>query len=929
MNDVSWSDDVVPDTGVCATCDAVDAGDAGADADAPVVGDDADVPVQTADTAVAEDAGETDATASGDDADVAMDAGEADTTLEDTDSDSLDADAGLPEDADALPEDTSPADTTTGPADTTTSPADTTTADTTQDTTPACQDECAVDATECVDGQLRTCGDFDGDPCREWSPLAACPTGLVCDPDTDTCREPCGDFCDPFSVILLPDTQNYTNLQPNNASNTYRKQTKWVVDHRDSHAIQFVIHLGDITNNNTPEQWEVADAAHALLDAAGVPYSVTTGNHDYDRGDGLDRGSSLFNDYFGPSRFAGRPWYGGSIGSSNVNNYAFFEVGPMKFMVLSIEYAPRKQTLCWAEEMIAAHPDHRVIIATHCYIGRSGAYITSCPTDDYNTVGADGATIWEELASRHSNVFLVVAGHTGASKHKTTTGNTGNTVHELVVDYQFEGPCAASTAAACTNNCRAGGHTGNGWMRELVFDPRTNRVAGHTFTVEDGNTSLFPGGHPTFFCSPLFAPPDPDASGGNYYPSDPTASAHEFSFAYDMAAAPQGLSDDLGDHAFLDQVINGVGAGNQLRPRVAMDGTGRFVAVWEDDSSSADGAGNHDIRARGFAPGGCVDDPDFTVNPDTDGQQQTPSVAMDAAGNYVVTWADDKDGNGAFQIYARGFYDDGTQRFPRFTVNSAATGQQLHPVVGMAPDGRFVVAWEDDPERDGTYQVLMRGFNADGTERFSDRNARSTTDGDARRPAVALDDAGNFVVAWEDDTDGNGGYQIHARGFSANGAQRFARLTVNSVAKGQQREPTLGLAGNGDFVVAWEDDPESDGHSVILARAFHANGSEKVADFTVSAATGVQVDPEVSVAPSGAFVLTWAADFDDNGVFQIHARGYAASGAQLLPRWTVNRDASGAQDRPHVALNDDGTMVFVWEDDIDGNGYTQILGRGL
>ncbi len=50
---------------------------------------------------------------------------------------------------------------------------------------------------------------------------------------------------------------------------------------------------------------------------------------------------------------------------------------------------------------------------------------------------------------------------------------------------------------------------------------------------------------------------------------------------------------------------------------------------------------------------------------------------------------------------------------------------------------------------------------------------------------------GKFVVVWEDDKDGNGYYQIYARGFNANGSQRFADMTVNSVASGQQRRPAI------------------------------------------------------------------------------------------------------------------------------------------
>ena len=125
------------------------------------------------------------------------------------------------------------------------------------------------------------------------------------------------------------------------------------------------------------------------------------------------------------------------------------------------------------------------------------------------------------------------------------------------------------------------------------------------------------------------------------------------------------------------------------------------------------------------------------------------------------------------------------------TVNSVASGQQLKPDVAMADSGDFVVVWEDDKDNNGYYQIYARGFNANGSQRFADMTVNSVASGQQLKPAVAMTIDGKFVVVWEDDKDGNGYYQIYARGFNANGSQRFADMTVNSVASGQQRRPAI------------------------------------------------------------------------------------------------------------------------------------------
>jgi hypothetical protein len=164
---------------------------------------------------------------------------------------------------------------------------------------------------------------------------------------------------------------------------------------------------------------------------------------------------------------------------------------------------------------------------------------------------------------------------------------------------------------------------------------------------------------------------------------------------------------------------------------------------------------------------------------------------MDAKGGFVVVWQDDKDKNGLYQIMARGFNADGSQRFHDMTVNSVASGQQLVPDIAMARDGSFVVVWQDDKDRNRFYQIRARGFNANGSESFSDITVNSNASGQQLMPVVCVTDSGGFVVSWEDDINQNNIYQIYARGFDQSGKEEFADRAVNRIAAGQQLTPVI------------------------------------------------------------------------------------------------------------------------------------------
>ena len=258
----------------------------------------------------------------------------------------------------------------------------------------------------------------------------------------------------PFTVVVLPDTQNYAEKYPD----TYLAQTQWVKDHAAADNIKFVIHLGDIVQhfNKREQEWQVADRAHKILDGA-VPYSVVPGNHDMEYvNKKIIRNNRLYNQYFPPARFEGNDWYGGHKDDTNDNNYCFFEAAGMKFMVLSLEFAPRDETLAWAGKILAAHPQHRTILATHCYMRPKGRD-KQCGCS-YGLADNSGEEIWEKLIRKHANVFLVLSGHVLGVGTQASVNDAGLPVHEMLVDYQ-----------GLPNG-------GDGWLRIMRFLPDQNKI---------------------------------------------------------------------------------------------------------------------------------------------------------------------------------------------------------------------------------------------------------------------------------------------------------------------------------------------------------------------------------------------------------------------------------------------------------------------
>lgn len=266
-----------------------------------------------------------------------------------------------------------------------------------------------------------------------------------------------------FSIIALPDTQNYSGHTNGGLSSTFTAQTQWIVDQRAPRNIVFVTQLGDcVQNGNVELEWQRANSAVSLLENPtttgiapfGIPYGIAVGNHDQSPTGDADGDTSLYNQYFGSARFAGRPYYGGHYGSNNDNHYQLFSASGLDFIIIHLEYdtTPDAAVLAWANNLLAANPTRRGIITSHHIVN----------TGNPASFGTQGQAIYDALKG-NANLFLMLSGHVSEEGRRTDVFG-GNTVHSVLSDYQS----------------RANG--GDGWLRILNFKPSTNQIDFQTYS---------------------------------------------------------------------------------------------------------------------------------------------------------------------------------------------------------------------------------------------------------------------------------------------------------------------------------------------------------------------------------------------------------------------------------------------------------------
>ena len=198
------------------------------------------------------------------------------------------------------------------------------------------------------------------------------------------------------------------------------------------------------------------------------------------------RESPLFDQFFPVDKFSGLNTFGGTFDSTKLDNsYHLFEKADIDWLILALEYLPRDRVLEWANDITTSYKDRKVIILTHSHVYEDNKLhgVEAVSTDNLGIINSpeganNGLQTWDKLISKHSNISLVFNGHFLAIGRVTTKGNNGNTVHQMLANYQ---------------DMEKGG---SGYLRLAYCDPSKRQVQIKTYSpyldsyLTDGNNEF-------------------------------------------------------------------------------------------------------------------------------------------------------------------------------------------------------------------------------------------------------------------------------------------------------------------------------------------------------------------------------------------------------------------------------------------------------
>ena len=359
-----------------------------------------------------------------------------------------------------------------------------------------------------------------------------------------------------------------------------------------------------------------------------------------------------------------------------------------------------------------------------------------------------------------------------------------------------------------------------------------------------------------------------------------------------------------------DSLVNTTTFQEQSAPVIAKLADG-FVVAWQSMQAPQDYFNPHfapgfDLYMQRYDGAGQPLGGETHVNTVAINDQVQPAIAATSDGGFTIAWASAREqGMTGFDygVYFQHFDAQGAHVGSETQANSYYSLNQEHPSIAALANGDFVVTWWSDVQSGNPAGLYMRRFGSDGSALDAETRVGSGSAGAQSDAAVAALANGGFVMAW----DAASG--VHAQRFDAAGAAAGPDVRVNTSGAGALSQPAITALHDGGYVVAWQS-ADADGDGIHLQR-FDANGVAAGTEVQVNTTTaGEQAQPALTALDDGGYEVAWtSADASGTGIF---SQRFDAAGHAVGIESRINDDAAGDQSDASLAPDGHDGFIAAW-----------------
>lgn len=340
-------------------------------------------------------------------------------------------------------------------------------------------------------------------------------------------------------------------------------------------------------------------------------------------------------------------------------------------------------------------------------------------------------------------------------------------------------------------------------------------------------------------------------------------------------------------------LIESSNAGSARNPQVALDDSGRGIAVWEQFQGGRYKIWANRYEGSGWGTPGLIE-------LDSGGAALSPQVAINDAGQAFAVWQQDSGARN--NIWANRFDNGGWGTAELIQEDQA--GDASAPQIAINDDGQALAVWQQS--NGSGLKIWANRFNGSvwGTEVMiqPSEDAGSGNVVTSSLPKIVLDTNGRGLAVWLESNEVSA--SVWANRFDGTNWGEAEQIQVNPGADAQS--PQIAITSDGEAIAVWA---ESDGfRDNIWANRFNGN-SWGTAELIETDNAGTASAPQIALDDGGLAVAAWQ-QFDGS-VLNIMANRFengAWGGAEL-----IETDGANSGRKPQVALDANGRALAVWE----------------
>jgi hypothetical protein len=366
---------------------------------------------------------------------------------------------------------------------------------------------------------------------------------------------------------------------------------------------------------------------------------------------------------------------------------------------------------------------------------------------------------------------------------------------------------------------------------------------------------------------------------------------------------------------------------DQVGPRLAPDGKGGAIITWLD---ARDGISTHVYAQRINAAGVPQWATNGVVICDAINSQGSANIVPDGVGGAVISFSDRRNGakKGPDDLYAQRVDSSGiTQWITNGVAICTQAASQANPSMVTDGAGGAIITWMDDRNGNGN-DVFAQRINSSGIVQWTtDGVTISAETDDQLFPLIVNDGAGGAVITWIDKRSGND-FDVYAQQINAAGTIGWAANGVAvCTATGNQFHSAITSDGSGGAIITWDDGRSGTSLEDIYVQRINAAGiTQWMADgVAICNELNRQIIPAIVSDGSGGAIITWMDDRDLSS--DVYAQKVNAAG---VTQWTTNgvviSNATNEQSNPVIISSGTGAIIS-WVDDRNNNGdiYAQYV----